>query len=410
MNLYDKASLILTPNAYKASKLYALKPTNGSGDFTFSRASAQTRRNANGLIESLGNNIPALEYPVGVSCPMWSFPVQRTNEIRNNSMSGAVAGNPGTLPTNWVISGLNREVIGIGFENGLPYVDLRLFGTATGAALQIQFEGNNVIAASIGQSWTASVSVRLLAAPAPPTNYNIRFREATSAGTFVADGMVAFSPNATLQRVIGTRANTGGTTERIQPMLQIGQVNGLTYDYTLRIAAPQMELGAYASPEIFTNGSSVTRVLADPNTSGLTSVIGQTSGSWYTEFRTGSFLPSAGDILGFSQATSNNVAFLISGGALRAYIYFGGSFLFVPGPTLVANTTYKIAFRYHSGSIALYVNGTAYTSSATFSFTGALTGMFFLNGNILGDRPPFLFGTNILFPVLTNAELQALTT
>jgi len=33
--LYDKASLILTPNGFKASKLYSLTPTDGTGDFTF---------------------------------------------------------------------------------------------------------------------------------------------------------------------------------------------------------------------------------------------------------------------------------------------------------------------------------------------------------------------------------------
>ena len=52
---YDKASLVMIPSGYKDDKLYSIKPTDGSGDFTFSRdgagASPATRVNASGLIE-----------------------------------------------------------------------------------------------------------------------------------------------------------------------------------------------------------------------------------------------------------------------------------------------------------------------------------------------------------------------
>ena len=82
-SLYNKASLIITPNAYKAAKIYAIKPTNGSGDLTFSRASARTRRNSSGIIESLANNVPALNYPVS-GCPAWLFEPQRTNIFLNS--------------------------------------------------------------------------------------------------------------------------------------------------------------------------------------------------------------------------------------------------------------------------------------------------------------------------------------
>jgi hypothetical protein len=84
MNLYDKASLIITPNGYKASKLYALKPVDGSGDLTFSRASARVRRNVAGVYETLGNNIPGIDYPVGGGCPAIMIGLQRTNILLNS--------------------------------------------------------------------------------------------------------------------------------------------------------------------------------------------------------------------------------------------------------------------------------------------------------------------------------------
>ena len=52
-NLLDKASIILTPTAYDNSEVLCVKPSDGSGDFDFSRNSAATRVNAQGLVEDV---------------------------------------------------------------------------------------------------------------------------------------------------------------------------------------------------------------------------------------------------------------------------------------------------------------------------------------------------------------------
>ena len=52
-NLLDKASILLTPTAYDNGSMLSIKPTNGDGDFTFSRNSAATRVNAQGLVENV---------------------------------------------------------------------------------------------------------------------------------------------------------------------------------------------------------------------------------------------------------------------------------------------------------------------------------------------------------------------
>ena len=59
MSLLNKASLIQIPSGYKDGTLYSAKPTNGDGDFTFSRGSnlAATRVNASGLIEKGRENL-----------------------------------------------------------------------------------------------------------------------------------------------------------------------------------------------------------------------------------------------------------------------------------------------------------------------------------------------------------------
>jgi len=59
MSLLNKASLIQIPSGYKDGTLYSAKPTNGDGDFTFSRGSnlAATRVNSDGLIEKGRENL-----------------------------------------------------------------------------------------------------------------------------------------------------------------------------------------------------------------------------------------------------------------------------------------------------------------------------------------------------------------
>lgn len=89
MSTYTDASLIVTPNSYKAGKLYSLKPTDGTGDLDVVRATTATRVNADGLIESVAINEPRLDYSNG--CPSILVEPQRTNLIlQSTTLSNAV--------------------------------------------------------------------------------------------------------------------------------------------------------------------------------------------------------------------------------------------------------------------------------------------------------------------------------
>ena len=52
-NLLDRSSLVLTPTAFNNGEALCIKPDDGSGDFQFSRNSAATRVNAQGLVENV---------------------------------------------------------------------------------------------------------------------------------------------------------------------------------------------------------------------------------------------------------------------------------------------------------------------------------------------------------------------
>jgi hypothetical protein len=76
-------SLALIPSGYKASKVYSVLPTDGTGDFTFTRSGNATRVNSEGLIELVSTNVPRLNYPLidGVvqGCPSLLLEPQRIN-------------------------------------------------------------------------------------------------------------------------------------------------------------------------------------------------------------------------------------------------------------------------------------------------------------------------------------------
>ena len=102
MSIYDKSSLVLIPSGTKTGKVYSQKPTNGDGDFTFTRSSAATRVNADGNIEKETQN--KLLYSNTFSNAAW------TNV--NSSETAGQSGYDGTN-TAWklIASGGNNDKI-----------------------------------------------------------------------------------------------------------------------------------------------------------------------------------------------------------------------------------------------------------------------------------------------------------
>ena len=75
--------LVMIQSGYKSEKVYSVIPSNGDGDFTFTREGASgqpnsTRVNKDGLIEEVNSNVPRLDYSDG-SCPSLLLEPQSTN-------------------------------------------------------------------------------------------------------------------------------------------------------------------------------------------------------------------------------------------------------------------------------------------------------------------------------------------
>jgi hypothetical protein len=353
-------SLLNIPYLYKAGTLYSQIPESGAGDFTVSRtttvANRSTRINKDGLIETVLDNVPRLDYPLGGAvngCPALLVEPAATNGIRNNSMVGASA--PNNLPTNWSSSGsgLTRQSVATGTLNGIPYVDIRVSGTATNVFYDVFWEANNIIAALITQDWVTSCYLQIVAQPNPPVNYALAVREFNSSSGFLGVFQsTALSVSTTsFNRFSFTRALNQAGVAFVQPSLFVNLVNGQTYDFTIRIGYPQMERFTVATSVIPTTTAAVTRSADVIRKTNITSLIGQSEGTVYFEIEV---TAEARDRLFFTLDSASNSliqGWVDSSRQVKMFIQNAGSTVMTTLTSSVLSIGYhKVAFAYNAAT------------------------------------------------------------
>jgi hypothetical protein len=241
-----------------------LQPVFGSVAPTVTRAgNTATRVNAAGQVEVVNANLPRFDYdPATGKCLGLLLEEARTNSLRNNTMQGAVAGVPGTRPNNWSLvnaQGLSQEVIGVGVESGITYLDIRFYGTANATAdLTLSFDASNVTAAVPAQVWTLSAWIAVVAGNAPPMR--LRIDEYSAANAWLAfGGTILNGVSSALTRFSTIRTVTNGAAAFVAPYIGVMVTNAVVYDFIIRIGLPQLELGAFATSVIPTTNAAVTR-------------------------------------------------------------------------------------------------------------------------------------------------------
>ena len=341
---------------------------------TFTRASSASYFDATGTLQSAGSNVARFDYNPTTLAPRGLLIEEaRTNSIRNSTMAGAVPGTPGTLPTNWAIATMPpgtmaTQVIGTGTEGGISYVDVRLYGTATGAGqLNIQIDNPT---ASPGQIWTASMYCRLVGGST--TNVSMVFLQLNDSTP--PAGVIGFTPIAAAlvsQRSppATTRALAAGTT-RLYAYFGIQSAGAGAVDLTVRIGAPQLELGVFATSFIPTTGAAATRA-ADVAT--------MPTGSWFNPAAMclaleATMLQATGAgnefWVSLDDGTANNrlslltavnastVSSLVSSGGVNSVL--GGNVYTVSPPA-----TFKYAIQVASGNYASCAGGVVASQAAT---------------------------------------------
>jgi hypothetical protein len=270
---------------------------------TFNRASSATYIDSAGTLQTAAVDVPRFDHnpTTGESLGLL-VEEQRTNSIRNNTMVGAVAGTPGTPPTNWnlpSLSGLTQTIVGTGTESGIAYIDIRIFGTTSSALFfGIRPEGLTVVAATPNSIWTLTFYVRLVGGSLTNvtgiknvlTNFN-------SSGAALNQYAVALlTPTSaalpTQRYSVSTTSATfaDATTAFISGGLQVEANSGAAIDITLRIGLPQLEQGASATSVTLTDN---TAPLGKTRNADVANITGANFSSWYRQDE-GTVFASAG--------------------------------------------------------------------------------------------------------------------
>jgi hypothetical protein len=341
-NAYNNASLLVTPNGYKASKIYSAKPTDGSGDLAFSRASTAMRRNSAGLWESVANNVPRLQYPVGGGCPSWLFEPQATNNaLHSTDFSNAVWAVAGTAAK--AASALPSNIVGV------TAYDI----TGLGAPSTDYFQQS--VSGFLGVSFQVFIKATVIGDVG--TTINLTSNNNIDINITLTDEWQEFSVyNASSN---GSPKLSAGTGTKCT-ISYIGVVNSTT-----------------ATSPIITAGSAVTRLADVTRLASASALIGQTEGTLFLEvlFNTSN---DASSYLQITDGTFSNAVIIgkeIPSGAARYvfYVIANGITIFYNDSNNVLNSYAKIAIVYSSGRYAAFLNGVLVASGSTsFSFSSTL--------------------------------------
>lgn len=213
----------------------------------------------------------------------------RINSIQNSTCVGGVA--PSTAPTGWTYQASTltstTTTYAYGIEDGMPYVDITMTGTnSTGASAFPTWTFVQVAAAN-GQTWAHSLFVRKIAGSSSISDWinSIRFRD--NASTLLTQQSNSIVGAATLRNsrnvVVGTASNAA--TAFITCSLTATVLAGASVDITLRVALPQLELGAFSTSPIPTSNVAVSRAFdsAAMTGSSFSSWYNPAGGTFYTE-------------------------------------------------------------------------------------------------------------------------------
>ena len=409
MSLLTTATLVVTPNAGKTSKLYSVIPSNGNGDFTVTRATTATRTNSAGLIESTTANMVRCDYSLG-SCPNLLLEPQRTNlalrseEFDNVSWSktgSAITSNTTTSPSGIPtadtfvgdgVLGNHRVSQSFSATTGTVYTqtcyikkntnDFFQFYFAAGqfgAVAFANFDLNNGVLGTVGAGSTASI-------------------------TNVGNGWYRCSITSTAIVTASSSINLSLISSTTSPRAESN-----TLSTSVFLWGAQIEAGAYATSYIPTTTASVTRnadiiSLGNVYTNGLISASG---GTWFVELRNNVPLTRDANTAGLNLDTilgTNGFALRNNATATRLtiskYIASARTDLYV-----TTTNTCKIAIKWNGTTADIFENGTKVVSATAFTTTA----MQLINGTS-ADVSKNINQMALWATPLTDTQLTQLTT
>ena len=437
-------SLLIVPSRFKSGKVYSQIPTSGAGDFTVTRATAATRVNASGYIESVASGIPRLDYFASggtVGCPALLVEPSGSNlainsqtwasesnwNLTNNitNVTGAIEAPDGTITANAIsptaVTGAHliysNNTTQITFVSGTVYTQSAFFkaGTGVGTRVQLSYTGSRFSQLGFANFDLSAGSVTLVSGSASDTNRAASI-ENYGNGWYRCRFTATCTSNGAALGLIPTLISASGDSR--QPSF-LGVTGHVLYGW-----GAQLETGSVATSYIPTTTAAVTRNADVVSVSGAVSgSIGQTEGTLYAEvdvrllgslryFISASLNSNTTDFVGLAINSSNQLFTRIRNKT--------GSLIDVVASGVTTTVgIHKLACSYSSGNITFALDGVIIgtNTNANTDFNAAL------NYLLLGSVPATTTGSGqsnfandriravaLYTTRMTNAELAALTT
>ena len=392
--------LALIPSTVGGS-VYSVLPSNGDGDFDFTRASAATRINAQGLIETVAVGDNRLNYPLidGVvqGCPSLLLEPQRTNLALYSEQFDNAA---------WTKSNSSITANTATSPDGYTNADKIVENTATSGHTTFQ---------SISVTSGATYTISAFGKAAERTRLWLDLYGGTNSANFdLSNGTILASSVGITAKIENYgngwyRCSITGVAPAATIYPNVGPTTSSTTDnqYTgngtdgLYLWGAQLELGSYPTSYIpnFGTALGVTRSAETCNNAGNVNTFNDSEGVLFAEIAylkdRGNSSPFKLERISISDSTDTNRLFIsntTNANEIQVFVRNAVGISFNKTVTISDNTLYnKIVLKYKANDFALWINGFELETDNTYSyvpsglsvlkFQGASAGAYVFEGN-----------------------------
>ncbi len=262
---------------------------------TFTRASVGTYFDSSGTLQTAASGAPRFDYdPVTNAVKGILIEESRTNYIKNSQLSELTL-NQDTSTTSWGISkgsttGQTITVIGTGTQNGIPYVDLH-YNIPTNTTGTTQYPGigmylSDATTVSNGTKTILSAWLGISSFTSTGGTCTLSFsnRSHTSGNAYITEATTAFTSTAPYTYRTSPIMTHGATAGKAYFSIYMATPNGVACDATIRLGAPQFEIGSFPTSYIPTTTAAVTRQPDDFRFTTASGWFNGTTGTWYAYF------------------------------------------------------------------------------------------------------------------------------
>tara|TARA_B100000282_G_scaffold211591_1_gene156051 strand:- start:714 stop:2312 length:1599 start_codon:yes stop_codon:yes gene_type:complete len=376
------------------------------GDLDFIRATSATRVNSNKTIETVGENIPRIDFLNSSSDGHWLLEKEKTNEVTYSQDIGSISGLSAigtTIVTNNTFSpagltdvSLLQEDSSLGSHFAFKDFELTNPATYSISIFAKSNRGRNLRFGDGGVGWSSGFTA------------NFDLTAGTSdAGTIEDYGNGWF------------RCSVQGTVNASKSRLIIYSTSGSITSYQgngesgVYLYGFQIEEGEFVSSYIPTSGSTVTRNTDVAKSAGNDSLINSTEGVLYAEIAAFEAAPGTQKQFSLSDGTNSNAvrfSYRSTENQIQMIVRSEGSNTANMLTVLPTVTTFiKVALKYKTDDCALFVNAIKTNTDTSATMPIGLSSFQFNRGdggNIFEGKVKCIA---IFKEALTDSELECLT-